>query len=1191
MNSWPSLDPEALLTHYRRMILRSIACLLAIAALLTSAVQAQIAQTNPLVITNLAQLRSLSREVAAQKIPVRTKAVITYYDGSNFCFAQDETGASFVDRSAVDTPIASADMVDIEGVTGPGSFNPTVIASRITTISHNQPMPTPRVRSLNELKTAQDDCLWVKTHGVVYRITRQEARVQLQIASEGSSLEVVIPASTNENTLRSELLYADISVQGVLKILTPRSNSVVSVGVAVPNFSFVQVINPPRVEDRLTTLRFRWLQEDTRTNVSPTRIGIIGKVATRPLRSVVVITNRFGTALEAIAAGPDLASLRVGDWVRVSGFPVLRTNQVRLEDSRVQAVGLIRAAAIGTSTNSQAPLRPEDFESVRENILELRGLSPAVAARGLPVWVKAVVTLADTNLGFLIIQQADQGIRVSPASWPSVPLTPGDDVEVRGFSRQGPITPMIDLGQIQVLGRSPVPTVPSVSMELIQYGQYDSALIKASGFVRSLTPDSGNRLKVEVVDRKASITALVLNATNSADLLSLAGKRVEARGVCVADTNTVRHPGGSMLLVSSPQDLVVLAQSANDLNALPMSTVSAVQELSQAGSNQTARIQATVLGEWLEGPTKRLFVSDKTANIMVDTGRKTGFKPGTQVDLMGMSDLDGAWPVIRARSWRVLGDAALPSPTHLEAISDWTANQPGLVELSATVVVARRNTATGGLQLVLSHGRDLFEAYVQAELELSSDRIPKAGSEISVTGIVTGSNSSASFLNGGVLLVRSPEDIVIVSSPAWWTPRRIAMAAGVIAVCFLAGVAWVLSLHRRVREQTQVIRRDLEAEAALEKRYQLVWETSADGMRMTDEDGIVSQVNDAYCRMVRKSREELVGQPFTVVFRGEFQEAVLKGYRERFRTSAMVARTAYETVMWDGRKAAFELANSLFEQPGKPALLLSVIREITERKRLEEELRTAQKMEVVGRLAGGVAHDFNNILTVIRGYTGLCKDDDRLPADVHEMLAEIDVSASRAATLVRQLLTFSRRQPLNIRSVNLAKVVENMLQMLTRLLGDDIKVEFHQETPVPLIHADTSMMEQIVMNLTVNARDAMRAGGRLKIDVRGVEFTAETAKGSPDRRVGRFACLTVEDTGCGMDEATLTQVFEPFFTTKDVGKGTGLGLSTVYGIVKQHFGWIEASSQVGKGTQFRVCIPADESPVTETVTEFRLRVR
>jgi PAS domain S-box-containing protein len=246
----------------------------------------------------------------------------------------------------------------------------------------------------------------------------------------------------------------------------------------------------------------------------------------------------------------------------------------------------------------------------------------------------------------------------------------------------------------------------------------------------------------------------------------------------------------------------------------------------------------------------------------------------------------------------------------------------------------------------------------------------------------------------------------------------------------------------------------------------------------------------------------------------------------------------------------------------------------TESLNLEAQLRQAQKMESVGQLAAGVAHDFNNILTIIQGHAGLMLSDKNLAATLGESAKQISLAAERAANLTRQLLTFSRKQIMQPQLLDLNEVITNVSKMLRALVGEPVTLRRTTSGDLPAIHADAGMLEQVLVNLAVNARDAMANGGTLTIHTFANEIDDGYVQRHPEARTGYFVCLSVTDTGCGMDAATFNRIFEPFFTTKEVGKGTGLGLATVYGIVKQHQGWAEVESQVGQGTTFKVFLPA-----------------
>jgi signal transduction histidine kinase/ActR/RegA family two-component response regulator len=258
------------------------------------------------------------------------------------------------------------------------------------------------------------------------------------------------------------------------------------------------------------------------------------------------------------------------------------------------------------------------------------------------------------------------------------------------------------------------------------------------------------------------------------------------------------------------------------------------------------------------------------------------------------------------------------------------------------------------------------------------------------------------------------------------------------------------------------------------------------------------------------------------------------------------------------------------------------VEDITDRTSLEDQLRQAQKMESVGQLAAGVAHDFNNILTIIQGHSGLLMSRPNLTPAMTTSIQAVSFAAERASSLTRQLLMFSRKQVMQPRVLDLKEIITNMSKMLQRLLGETITLSCKSGPQVPMVHGDAGMVEQVLMNLAVNARDAMTKGGELTVRTESVQIDEAYVKSQPEARPGMFVCLQVADTGTGMDYATMRRIFEPFFTTKEAGKGTGLGLATVYGIVKQHSGWIEVASEVGKGTTFKIFFPASTKTAAES---------
>ena len=365
-----------------------------------------------------------------------------------------------------------------------------------------------------------------------------------------------------------------------------------------------------------------------------------------------------------------------------------------------------------------------------------------------------------------------------------------------------------------------------------------------------------------------------------------------------------------------------------------------------------------------------------------------------------------------------------------------------------------------------------------------------------------------------------------------------------------------------------------------DERNRKIFEATRDGFALVDESGGFVEVNDAFCVLAGYEREELIGMSVGVIAvnRDGMPSSSLQ------RSFALRGFDRFEIGLRQKSGKIIEVEVSITYLTGKN-LFAAFVRDITERKRLEHQLVQAQKMETVGRLAGGVAHDFNNILTVINANAelGIMRMDSSDPK--YEIFEEIRKSGERAAELTRQLLAFSRKQIVEPRVINLNQILLGMEKMLRRLIGENIEMKTLPEKCLNLVKVDPGQIEQVLTNLVVNARDAMPGGGALTLETRNVSLYEEDVRIHPGMVPGKYVMLVVTDTGIGMNEDVLSHIFEPFFTTKTVGNGTGLGLSTCYGIVKQNNGYIMVFSEKGKGTEFKVYLPVSEEKEKSFIAE------
>lgn len=429
----------------------------------------------------------------------------------------------------------------------------------------------------------------------------------------------------------------------------------------------------------------------------------------------------------------------------------------------------------------------------------------------------------------------------------------------------------------------------------------------------------------------------------------------------------------------------------------------------------------------------------------------------------------------------------------------------------------------------------------------------------------------AEFLNAGVSVpfILLTEDAgearvaELIEENTWNCIHKSQLDDGTL-LCAMRGT---LAMHTVEQERNS-------AEELLRKLSSAV-EQSADTVLITDREGKIEYVNPAFETLTGYSRAELAGKTPRILKSGE-QSA--ETYQEMWRT--LLDGNVYRGILINRKKNGElyyqeESICPIRNAAGQITHFIANGRDLTERRRLEAQLVQAQKMDAIGRLAGGVAHDFNNLLTIITSYAELAMDTDPKGEGLEAKLHEILLAARRAAQLTRQLLAFSRKQPQLLRVVDLNQVMASATKLLPRLIGEDIEFTFAPGDKVGQVKIDPLQIEQVLMNLGANARDAMPQGGHLRIETSTARLDDDYIDGKPATvPKGDYALITISDDGCGISKETLPHIFEPFYTTKDLGKGTGLGLATVYGIVKQNGGFIWVYSEEGCGTVFKIYLPS-----------------
>jgi len=409
---------------------------------------------------------------------------------------------------------------------------------------------------------------------------------------------------------------------------------------------------------------------------------------------------------------------------------------------------------------------------------------------------------------------------------------------------------------------------------------------------------------------------------------------------------------------------------------------------------------------------------------------------------------------------------------------------------------------------------------------------------------------------------------------------RLALACLVISqVILFVSLIWALAarINRSESDKETVASALRKSEEKLEENYRSMFKEALIGLFQTTPDGKFINVNPAMARIFGYgSPEEMMAAITDIATQLYVDPQRREQMKSQLAREGEVQHFESRLLRKDGQKIWISTSARAIVQDGTLTRYDGTIEDITERKLLEEQLRQAQKMEAVGRLAGGVAHDFNNAIGVIVGYSALLKEGLGANETFHRYADEVDKAGHRAASLTRQLLAFSRKQVIQPTIIDLNSLVGETEKMLRRLIGEDIELSLVRVKDLGRVRADLGQVDQILMNLAINARDAMPHGGKLVLETANAELDETNLNRHPYAKPGRYVMLSVSDTGCGMDKETLAHIFEPFFTTKAPGQGTGLGLSTVYGIVKQSEGYIWVYSEVGRGTTFKVYFPRVE---------------
>ncbi|MBI3879487.1 MAG: PAS domain S-box protein [Verrucomicrobia bacterium] len=911
----------------------------------------------------------------------------------------------------------------------------------------------------------------------------------------------------------------------------------------------------------------------------------------------------------------------VGARIRLRGVPRAQLNQksqligVRLLTPRAEDVVVVEPS-------------PADPFAVAITSIGALGRYAADGASGRRVHVRGIVTYQRSG-HTLFVQDATGDVLVQ--SRQNLAVRPGDVVDVVGFKDVVRRRLVLNNASFRKLANGPPPEPAAVEVREAWTGRHDSQLVRLRArLVDQLENAAEQRLTLQS-------GAHVFNADlpeefAGARLDLRAGSELEVTGIWLQQSDISDTQQSYRLLLRSPADVTVLA--APPWWTLPRLVAVAgvlaagvafagmwVVQLRRRVAEQTGRIARQMQAQCAtETRCRELVENARDFVFTVDArGRFTSVNPAgerltgysaTEAFQMSFAELlaPESRDILRALK------AASQNPSCLlpqEVVIRAKDGRHIALEISAQLL--HENGSFSGAECI---ARDLTDRKrVENELRTSQQRLGLLIQESPLGVIVWDDqfrarewNRSAERIFGFTereMLGRTADPIVPPAvrehvGEVW--RRLISRQGGFHSTnenCTQDGRTIICSWYNAplvdaddrvtgVASLVEDITDRIQSEEKLqvsESLYRNLVETSSDLIWSVNARGELTFANERALKATYGYLPaEVIGRNFSEFVLPELAPRTAEVF-QRLRNGEVVIQFETTAVRRDGQPVHVSFnAIPVRDDAGRIIGATGTATDITRRFELEAQLRHAQKMDAVGQLAAGVAHDFNNLLTVIQGRAGLLMLKSAKNDDTTESLKEIAAAAERGARLIRQLLTFSRKNVLAPHALDLNEVVQQVSRMLQRLLGEDIALEFNLSRSSAHVFADGGMLEQVLVNLCVNARDAMPRGGRVVIGSLLVNLETTNPHANPERRAGKFVCLTVTDTGCGMDSETLSHIFEPFFTTKEVGKGTGLGLSMVYGIVKQHHGWVEVESSVRQGTSFRIYLPYQAKPM-ESVAE------
>lgn len=999
--------------------------------------EAPAAFAEPATITTVGEFWNVPQADRQKEHPLRMDLIAYFYDPQwRLLYGETEGTASYLPVRGPAMPIKSGQKVRLEGTVIPaegidgGRIKTTLLAER------QMPPPLPIAGRMQDLVSFNGR--WVLIEGYVLSQTEPDpTHVEAQMWSEGRLISLFVLVDSSEPV--PQLAGARVRVQGVYDVGVDSRGGIQHIQLWTAETQRLEVTG--------------WLVEDERFKLPRTPIDRLGETVGQPWVRIVGEVQNVATGA-GFTVRDDTGQTEIA--TQQPGVPAVGT--------AVEVVGRAAAAELGWTLQeplfrradaASLPVRPREGPGrvpMRLRLVEqILQLTPEEAARHHPVTLRGIVTWSDPRSGQFYLQDVSGGIAVSRSAEQTPAFSAA--VSVTGVTMRGTQVPAVEALAFEEYGTQPPPPPRRISLEQAMAGSEEGRWVEMRGYVRQVTRDR-EWLRLDLVAPTGEFEVM-LPPGESSDQLQ--GAMVRVQGVCVGQPGDTREQPGIRLWAQNREAVTVEEVAPADPFAVPLEQSATLRQLSAAqAAGRRVRLQGTVL---LHEPGRYLHVQDESGGIFVLSRETERLAPGSRVELAGLPGWLGSRPVLREARWRPAGPAEALAPLELENVAlPVPAANSRLVRVRA--VLRQAVTEGGQARLTLQAWATIFDCTLRGAQGWTP---PGPGSRLELTGVYVLEYDEYRRPHGFRLEMRSPADVVVLEAPPWWTIGRIWTVVGILGLAVSLGFTWIASLRRKVRQQTELIRIQIEKEA-----------------------------------------------------------------------------------------------------------------------RLQTELERSSRLESLGVLAGGIAHDFNNLLTAILGNLGLAAMDKRVMEAAGDCIAEAERGARRARDITQQLLTFAKGGDPVRTAVQLPEIVTEAANFARH--GSNVRFDFDLPSNLPPGDVDAGQISRAVHNLVINAVQAMPDGGVVSVGLAAVNLGAGEVDALP---AGTYLRLTIADTGRGIPAETLPRIFDPYFSTKAKAGNSGLGLATVRSIIKKHNGHIEVESTVGRGTTFRLWLPAapHEMPVLGTAPQ------